>query len=244
MTYTPMLKFSTYDFPAGFSVASNPSNSILEVTQRPYADGAIVGTPLLSEKIITIRGTLFATTASDMRTQMDALLAAVNSGRQKLYLWDDRYIYATKRSFSTNYDPSSFDRYCDVAIDFVCDVGLFEAETVSTDTWATPANNATRSITNAGGAFAMPTFAITFTGTSGVVGLAIGSDSFVFSATVTAGSTLIVDCAAKTVLIGTTDKMSGFTGVFPSLALGANTLTRTGTSAITSIVTTWRNRWY
>ena len=105
-----MLKFSTYDFPAGFSVASNPSNSILEVTQRPYADGAIVGTPRLSEKVITIRGTLFATTASDMRTQMDALLAAVNSGRQKLYLWDDRYIYATKRSFSTNYDPSSKKR--------------------------------------------------------------------------------------------------------------------------------------
>ena len=239
-----MLKLGTYDFPVGFSVASNPSNSILEVTQRPYSDGAIVGTPRLSEKVITIRGTLFATTASDMRTQMDALLAAVNSGRQKLYLWDDRYIYATKRSFSTNYDPSSFDRYCDVAIDFVCDTALFEAETVSTDTWATPADNATRSITNAGGVFAMPTFAITFTGTSGGVGLAIGSDLFVFSATVTAGSTLIVDCAAKTVMIGTTDKMSGFTGVFPSLAPGANTLTRTGTSAITSIVTTWRNRWY
>lgn len=247
MTATYQLKFGSYEFPRTFVVAATPSTSAIEIVSAPYRDGAIISTPRLAEKIITVRGSMLATNASTLRELMDALLAAVNGGRQKLYLHTDRFIYATKRSLTTDYDPTSFDRYCDVSIDFVCDTGLFEAEDESSDTWSSPTTGQTRQIVTAGNAVALPKFAVKFTSTAAGMTLAVGSQSFSLTGTVTAGDTIEVDCAAKTVLKGPTDKMSMFDGVYPALAAGSNTLTLTigsGKSAITSIITTWRDRWY
>lgn len=248
MTVSQLLQFGSYTFPSGFHAASMPGDSALQIDAVPYRDGAIVSAGRLSEKIVEVRGTLMGDTTS-LRAKLDAILAAVNTGRQKLYLWNDRFIYATKRAFATNYDPGSFDRYCDVSISFVCDTALWEAETGSTNTWTGPVNGNTRTITTAGNAIVFPKFAIKFTSTAAGMGLTVGSYAFTLLGTVTAGDVIEVDCAAKTVVLQSSgaDKMSMFDGVFPSLAVGANNLSLSitgGKSAITEIVTTWRDRWY
>lgn len=248
MTVSQLLKFGSYTFPSGFYVSSTPGNSALQIDAAPYRDGALVGGSRLSEKIIEIRGTLFGD-ATTLRSKLDSLNAAVNAGKQKLYLWNDRFIYATKSAYVTSYDPTSFDRYCDVSISFVCDTALWEADIESTNTWASPVNGNTRTITTAGNAQVFPKFAIKFAATAANMGIAIGSASFTLVGTVTAGDVVEVDCATKTVVLQSSgaDKMAMFDGVFPVLAVGANTVTLSisgGSSAITQIVTTWRDRWF
>lgn len=245
---TSILKFGSYTFGASFHVASTPGDSALQVDSVPYRDGAIVSTPRIAEKIIEVRGMLYSDT-STLRTKMDALQAAMNVGRQKLYLHADRFIYAIKKSFTTSYDPSSFDRYCDVSITFVCDTGLYESETESSDTWASPASGGTRVVASAGNASALPVYALTFaTAGTANVRLACGSLYFSLTGAVGAGDVIQVDAAAKTVKLGSTgaDKILLFDGTFFGLAPGDNTLTYTYVSgpAVSQIVTTWRDRWY
>lgn len=249
MTPTYLLKFNTYTFPACFHIASTPGDSALQVEQVPYRDGAIVSTPRVAEKIIEIRGMLYSDGSTDLRTKIDALNAALNTGRQKLYLHADRFIYAIKKSFTISYDPSSFDRYCDVSITFVCDTGLYESETESSDTWASPASGGTRVVASAGNASALPVYALTFaTAGTANVRLACGSLYFTLTGAVGVGDVIQVDAAAKTVKLASSgaDKMLMFDGTFFGFAPGDNTLTYTYVSGpvVSQIVTTWRDRWY
>lgn len=248
MTVTQLLKFNNYTFPASFYPVSVPGDSRLQVDPVPYRDGAIVSTPRAGEMHVEVRGMLYSD-ASTLRTKMDALLAALNTGRQKLYLHSDRFTYATKKSVTTNYDHSSFMRYCDVSIVFLCDTGFWESETASSDTWSSPASGGTKVVANAGNANAQPIYALTF-GTAGIanVRLALGSDYFTLLGPVGAGDVIRVDVAAKTVTLASSeaDKIAMFEGTFLSLTPGNNTLTYTLVSgpAVSQIVTSWRDRWY
>jgi len=251
MTVAQLLKFGSYTFPNVFYVASVPGDSAVEADAAPYRDGVIIGASRLGEKRIEIRGTLMATTTETLRTRLDALLAAVNTGRQKLYLWNDRFIYATKIGFATDFDHASQDSYCDVAISFLCDTALWEAETASTDSWVSPANGNTRVIAVTGNAPALPVFKFTFpnAGTSATnIQLTIAGLSFTLIGTVYQNDAISVDVYNNTVFQPNTlaNKMAWFDGVFLPLVVGNNTLTYnivSGTAPI-NITTTWRNRWY
>ena len=246
---TYSLKLGSYTFPSTFHPSSTPSDTRLGVVEVPRRDGVVVGTPTLKEKIVNVKGMLRADTPTALRTAMDSLLAAVNGDRQKLYLWDDRYIWANKIAFATDYDETSFKRYCFVSIDFLCDKALWEAETESTDTWSSPSHGATHGIVVGGNAPAEPVFEITVGATGNLdVELALPDGSFSLTGQVTSGDVLVVDCAEETVTLDVDDSdyMSQFDLVFLELSGGAtNTLTFSNTGvAVSQIVTTWRDRWY
>ncbi|MHB0913992.1 MAG: phage distal tail protein [Armatimonadota bacterium] len=244
-TYT--LKLGTYTFPSTFHPSSVPGNSRVATEQIPRGDGVRVGAQYAAEKNISVRGMLRADSPTSLRTAMDSLLAAVNGGRQKLYLWDDRFIWATKVGLTTDYDETSFKRYCFVSVEFLCDSPFWEAETESTDTWSSPSG--THNITVGGNAYTKPDIEITFS-TAGTVNLelSIGSLNFTLEGSVGAGETIVVDCGDETVELATFDfdYMSMFDLSFVKLVPGVNVLSLTdgGTATISKIVVRWRNRWY
>lgn len=247
---THIIQFGTYTFGSTFSVAGVPSEQRISSESIPMRDGAVMSGSRLREKVITVRGMLRADTLAAMRSAMDTLLAAVNAGRQKLYLWSDRYVWAYKTGFATDYDETSFKRYCFVTVEFTSDTALWEAETESSDTWNSPATGNIHGIAIGGNAPALPTFEITC-GASGSLNIEIeaGGISFSLIGQVNSGDVLVIDCDEETVELELdySDYMSLFDMVFLQFTGNAtNTLTFTnsGTVAISSIVTKWRNRWY
>lgn len=248
MSITYSLKLGTYAFPSTFSPTTVPSESRLGITEIPRRDGVIASTPYLREKTIQVKGMLRADTPDTLRTAMDNLLAAVNAGRQKLYLWADRYIWATKTGFTTDYDETSFKRYCFVSIDFLCDSPFWESDTESTDTWNSPVSSGTHNVTVGGNAYTQPVFRLTVNGSGTLdVQLAVGTTIFTLNGQVTSGDVIEVDCSEHTVEVASADYMSIFDESFPRFVPGVNVLTYTklsGTPTISSIVSVWRNRWY
>ncbi len=245
------LKFGSYSFPATFGPSSVPGESRIGTAEIPRRDGVVAGTGRLGEKRITVKGMLRADSAAALRTAMDDLLSAVNAGRQKLYVWDDRFIYAQKVGLTTDYDETSFKRYCFMAIEFLCDTALWEAETESSDTWTSPVDGATHGIAIGGNAYCEPVIEITADATGTLdIELALGDVSFTLEGEVAAGDVIVVDCSEQTVELATYeyDYMSLFDASFLQLVGNAtNTLTLTvnaGSVAVSQIVTKWRNRWY
>lgn len=241
------LKFGSYTFPSGFDAASLAGGQRLATIEVPRRDGIAVGTPQAKERIIQIAGVLYSTS---MQSARDALLAAIYTGRQKLYLETDRYIYATLNGYTDDYTPGAFDHFCNVAMDFLCDSPFFEADTESDDTYSSPVSGVPHDIEVGGNAYAVPAFEITISGTGTLdIEIAIGSDSFTLQGAVTSGDVIVVDSLDETVTLQAdgSDKMSLFEGKFLTLVGDAtNSLTYThnsGTPTVSAIVTTWRNRW-
>jgi hypothetical protein len=251
MTATYSLKLGSYSFPSTFHPSSVPVDSRLGSIEVPRYDGIAVGTAYLGAKTITVRGMLRAATPTLLRDAMDALLLAVNSGRQKLYVWDDRYIWANKTGLSTDYDETSFKRYCFVSIDFLCDSPFWESETESSDTWSSPTDATHQHITVGGNVYCLPVFYIT-AAASGTLDMALlqnaTGDYFTLDGQVNAGDVIVVDCGEESVELqpSSADYMSMFDYEFFRLlpnAVNQISLTTSGV-AITSIVTKWRNRWF
>ncbi|MCE5199810.1 phage tail family protein [bacterium] len=248
---TYQLKFGNYVFPVTFYPAQVPAESRLGTVEIPRRHGVAVGEPLLREKTISIRGMLRAADPDAMRSAMDTLLAAVNAGRQKLYLWADRFIWATKTGFTTDYEPTSFKRYCLIEINFTCDTALWEAENESSNTWSNPVSGSTRDITTGGNAEVYPVFEFTFAGTGSLdVRLGIGNVYFTLTGAATDGDVVVVDCGEESVVMASSgnDYMNLFDSVFFKLGAGGiNRLSFTdngGTVSVSQIVTRWRDRWY
>jgi YVTN family beta-propeller protein len=269
-----VVKFGNYSFPKTFHVSSAPSETKVPATEIPRRDGVAVGVSRLKEKNISIKGMLRADTPNELRAAMDNLLAAVNAGRQRLYLWDDRYIWATKTSFTTDYDESSFERYAFAGVDFLCDSPFWESTEESTDIWANPwttdyppNSDYQHSLMVGGNAYTMPTFKLTVSGTGALyikmalgIGLGAGFTEaryFTLKGDVTDGDVIVVDCGAETVTLESdgSDCMSMFdSSFFPLCGGGSNTfrLIRAGSPfeagpddpVISQVATTWRNRWY
>lgn len=240
------LKFGSYEFPRTFYPASVPQNSRVPITEIPRRDGGVLGDQRVAHKVITVQGMLRGDTAQDLRDAMDDLLSALNDGRQQLTVWDDRYIHAVKQAVSTDYDPTSFKRYCNVSIQFLCDDPFWEAVTESSDTWASPTGS--HDIEIGGNAPAVPTFEFTV-GDGGEldIQLTCGDYGFTLTGTVQAGQVIVVDNLEMSVEIDALDYMSMFDFDFIRLTGGATNrleYSSDGAATISQIVTKWRNRWY
>jgi phage-related protein len=66
----------------------------------------------------------------------------------------------------------------------------------------------------------------------------VGTDVLTYTGTIGAGDTLIIDCEARTAVIGSTNVLKNLSGDWPVLAVGDNTVT---VSEATTIMT-WRDK--
>lgn len=236
-------------FPNSFSPGGIQMDTRVDAIEVPRRDGAYIGnTPPLASRRIQIRGMLIEASPLLLRGVMDQLQAALNRGVQKLYLHDDRYINAIKTSFSTDYDETSFSRYCTIAIDFMTEEPFWTSGDESSDTWSSPSG--TREIVVGGTAYTTPSFEITVASTGTLdIELALGGQNLSLTGHVTAGDVIEVDASAQTVNNDSYDEyeyMNFFDGSFFALQPGLNELVYTHNSgvAVSSIVTRWRNRWH
>lgn len=244
-----ILRLGTYDFPDSLSVREIPQAVEVPTEAIPRRHGLARGTMRLREKQVTIEGML--SHVSQVRDVRDAVMSACANGRQKLYVEDaDRYLWVQLADFNEENPYNQADKLRPVTIEFLSDTPFWESDTLSSNTWNTPLDGGDVTLTNAGNAETYPVFAITVAGT-GTLNIAItvgASRTFTMNGAVTAADVYVVDCLEQTVVkqSDSSDKMSYFDGLFPWFSAGDNvvSLTNGGAIALTSIVTTWRNRWY
>ena len=240
-------QFGDYQFTGTNALISSidiKSSNRVRVQTIPQKDGAHIEEALLQPLTITIRGTLAGDTQAGLRTVKDDFLNAVCNGTQNLYIWDDRYAVAQKRSLS--YDYKSMLKYMPFTVSFLAHSPFWIASTASQDIEQTALSGGTHNyqLDTVGSAYAKPTITITPAAQCTNISFenTTSDEKFGFDGTVLATASLIIDCDAGTVTNSGADGIADFSGDFLSIISGTNTLEYTGGEAL--ITVDWSERWY
>lgn len=250
------LAFGSYEFPNTFHAADDNLDWLIPSIKAARRHGGHSLAATLREKRITVRGGIIKGPFNrdiTLREELDALRAALALQPQNLYFEPDRYWRNVRvEMFRNPYGPTHYCRIAEgVEILFVTEDPFQYAVDESSDTWAAPTTGTTRAVSVGGNAPSQPTFAVTVGGSgSQTIAFTIENEttgeSFTLTGTALGGEVITVNTLAQTVMIGAVDEIDLFDGQFPQFTADTdNTLQVTITSgSITSIVTTWRNRWY
>ena len=250
------LEFENYTFPESLTYNLVTFRSAVPSAKLPRAHGARVPTGYLGERRIEIRGMLKVDleTPATLQDQIDDLRAALMDGPQTLYLPNSRYLRNVQKDDNgvDRYDNTWPERLAEIAVDLITGDPFMYSDTESSDLTNVVNETPEDVVVNnaAGNAPALPELRLTVGG-AGAVTIAVTvsnqttGEAFTLSGAVSGGDVIKINSLDETVLIGTTDKMSLFDGLFPSLALGNNTIRITYTSGtITNLDVYWRSRWY
>jgi hypothetical protein len=187
------------------------------------------------------------------RTAIDTITAKLNSGVKKLTINSDRYLWAAKKNFDAQFARGFSGRVATYNIQFVCADPYWYSTTTTTQD-ETIAGDATYTYAlSVGNALVYPVITITPSGSMTefqVTNNNTNVNRFVrYTGTVGAGVALIIDCAERTVTVGTnTNGLNNMTGDFIWLMPNANnalavsgTGINTGANGFTVVYT---ERWY
>lgn len=256
--------FGSYTFPLTFTAVSDAADSDVPRAQIPRRHGSVALAGYLTERKIRVTGSLIGadgnhpiTNCTVFRTALDALKGACNGGAGSLYVdpAGDRYYANAQKLTLMVTSPAEYLAMADIDVDFVCPDPFAYSTTLSSDTWNSGlTSGATHVVTNgAGDAFAVPVITITLAATAALA-LTISNNTTGEACTLNGtptGTVIVIDTGAEDVYYsgGPPGGAFGlFDGIFPTLALGANTLQITlgagNAATISSIVTTWRSRWF
>jgi phage-related protein len=253
MTASIDLDFGTFNLDASannitISSIDEKIKKTVNTSDIPKTDGSIAETGRLRELQITVSGDVAGTSYENLRTNLDALKAALNNGFQKFTKDDERYVMAQLKDFSYKYA-----HLCVIATwkaTFIAHYPFWLSETIYTDT-RTPTSGSGYTIANSGNA---PTrVKIEVTAPAG--GIANNfcfenttrSEICKFTGTIAASKVLEIDNRVDTddfeVLNDGVDAHQYFEGDFINLSPGNNTIEFNGT-ANASIKLSYQYAWY
>ena len=246
-----VLKFGSYTLPATFAPRSDNRQAIAQASQLPRMDGGTVSTRRLTPKSMSVQGGISSSFGnSAIQTQVDTMLTSLQ-GIQDLYLLrDDRYYRnATMANYSVDYDQNSVTRYAMMNLEFrTGDPFQYSTTLTSAAAGATAVSPINKTLTPTGNAPSLPKFTITATSATSVAITLTNSttgETCTLTGTVPLSSDIVVDSLLKTVTISGVDYMSLFEGVFPTLAVGSNSVVVSWTGGGSyAVASEYRNRWY
>lgn len=228
----------------------------LNAMQVPKRHGVLISeVPVLGPRMVRVKGRTQHSSFENLRATIDTMQRILNSGRQKLHLWSDRYLYAYKSSFGFGYVPGTGLVAMDFSIDFLCDDPFWydlEGESISEVLDASDVSlgggqyQSDISLSNDGTVFNYPV--ITVTADQGSVltqvriqNLTTGKE-FLYDGSVALGNSLIVDCSRFTVQNNGAEDLTNWNGVFLDLVRGSNSIRISGQPATYNFQ--WVNRYY
>lgn len=220
--------------------------------EMPRSDVGVTAASFLRPRGVSLRGLIALDgggTRDALRVCEDAFHAAHRPGVAKaLYRDNDRFLMAqvTDRSFGPDTGLSAIP----FSVRFkAVDPFWYASAPEAQDTWATPANAATRTITNGGAVYAAPLFTFTASST-GTISLTLTNAanglSFGLTGSLTNGDVVLVDTAARLVKKNgaLAQSLFSFPGTFFGLEPGANLLTLALAGVtLASIKTDYTKRW-
>lgn len=226
----------------------------LKESALPKNDGAVSPAPKRGPIQVTIKGTIIGSNYDALRTNLDALKAAMESAsEQKLTLDDDRYIMVKYSSFSYGY--KSLRTFADFSFSLSAADPFWYSETL-TSAETTPTSGVGFTVNNPGNA---PTrVKITLTNNDSGSGSSIIDDikventttgeKFQYLGTLVAAKALIVnnrmDQSTLAVTNDGTNDIKDFEGDFITLNPGDNTIVLTTSGSSLALKREYRAAYY
>lgn len=221
------------------------------ITRR---DGAIIDDyPVLEPKTIKVSGIITGSGYEALRTTINTFEQNLNLlGRQALYLLDDRYIYAVKKTLNKSYHRSGLK--CGYDLTFVCEDPFWLSTSLTTvSSIAITGGGSTDavSITPSGNAPAPVKFTLVASADIGSV-MFYNSYSLIdrflkfYSATekVLTGNRLVLDTSDKSATNAGANALSNITGDFFTLYPGVANSVQVTADAAGTLSYEYRARWY
>jgi phage-related protein len=234
------LDLGTFDLDVVNDIAIEDINFAIKkavsVADLPKTDGAVIPIGKRREITAKVKGTIIGTNYDDLRSNIDALKAALeDTGEQKLTTDDDRYLMVQYRGFSWSY--ATLRTFASFSFDLVASDPFWLSETETTNS-ATPTSGVGYTVANGGNATARCKITIN-ANTSLADNIKLENSTtgelFYFRGTVANGDDLIVNNrygqAYITVTNDGVDSIGDFEGDVITLAPGNNTIIYTGGSA-------------
>jgi phage-related protein len=215
-------------------------NSKFTVARR---SGVLVPDVDFGENTLSIKGKVWGTSSANARTTWDSFLQYMNEGEKDIYLYDDRFVRGFLVNESHKYIAAL--RVVEFTLQFIVQnpFNLYIQKLRTTST--VDASPKSFTVTNNGNVFNKPTLNFTAGSvpiTSLVLANLTSGENMVFSGTVAAYTTLVIDCENLTVMNNGVDSIASFTGDFIKLNAGTNAMKFTGTT-LTTVKVDVRDRW-
>lgn len=197
----------------------------------PRRAGIIIPLPEYGEKSLSLNGKIYGATQTLARTAFDALIQSITNGEKDLYLYDDRLIRGYLSSQDNDYIAAM--RAMKFSLKFTAQRPFFYFLQNYRSQQTISSSPTTFTVTNNGSVVLRPDIRFVAGGsdiTSCTLENLTTGQTFTFTATVTAGNTLQINCAEAYVLNNAVDSLQYFTGDFLYLNPGANQIKFTGSN--------------
>lgn len=213
------------------------------------AHGSVIPIGKRKNMTVQIKGTIIGADYDALRTNLDALKAALEAtSEQKLTLDDDRYLMVQYSGFAYSY--ATLRTFADFSFDLVASDPFWLSETLTEDE-RTPTSGVGYTIANAGNAATRVKVTLTKLGSGAVVNDAklqntTTGEEFQYLGTINSTKALVVnnrvDDADQSVENDGTDDIANFEGDFITLNPGNNTIIFTGTAGV-QVTLEYREAW-
>lgn len=182
---------------------------------------------------IKLSGKVYGSTATEARTNFDAMLQSLGSGEKDLYLYDDRFLRVILESYDNEYIAAL--RCVVFSLSFVCQSSFSSFVQRLRTQQAISSSPTTFTVTTNGSAMTKPKISFVAGGsdiTSCIIENLTTGQIWTFTGTVTAGDTLIVDFENGILTNDSVDAIANSVGDYPQFRLdpGGNELKFTGSN--------------
>lgn len=208
----------------------------------PRRAGIIIPNSEYGERLLTLTGKIYGTTPTAARTAFDAFIQAITNGEKDLFLYDDRLIRGFLSSQDNDYNAAL--RCIPFNLKFTAQSPFYFYLQKYRTQQTIASSPTTFTVTNNGSVVIRPDIRFVTNGSNitacTLENLTTGQ-VMSFTATVTNGNTLEIDCDARIVLNNAVDSIASLTGDFLYINPGANQLKFTGTTCVIKVDT--RDAW-
>jgi len=239
--------FGAYDFGTTaekYAIRQRPRVKQILIPRR---DGVRADIALLGPLEVTLSGKIFKSSNTLLRTEFDALKAALFKTRDKLTLFDDRFIDCQLTSYGDDFVAGSGMLAARYDLAFIGELPFLQSVALNSNSQTVSVSPTQWTVTPGGSIRTRPTLRITNNSGADIVNnLKIEnltlSKALVFTGTLKNANTLIIDMQARSIQNAGVEDLTNWQGEFWELAVGANILKYTGGITV-AVVTEWRDRY-
>lgn len=239
--------FGTYDFGTSVEKYAVRQRPRLKQIIVPKRDGVRADIATLGPTEVTLQGKIFKSSNTLLRTEFDTLKAAVYKKRDKLTLFDDRFLDCQFSSYADDFVPGSAMLAARYDLSFLAELPFLQSVALNSNSQTVIVSPTQWMVTPGGNIRTRPTLRITNNSGASIVNnlkienLTLGK-ALVFTGTLANTNTLIIDMQARSIQNAGVEDLTNWQGEFWELAVGANTLKYTGGITV-AVVTEWRDRY-
>ena len=241
------VKFGTYDFGTTvekYAIRQRPRVKQIVIPKR---DGVRADIAPLGPTEVTLTGKILKSSNTLLRTEFDNLKAALFKTRDKLTLFDDRFLDCQLTSYGDDFVPGSAMLAARYDLSFLAELPFLQSVALNSNSQTVTISPTTWTVTPAGNIRTRPTIRVTNNSGADIVNnLKIEnltlSKALVFTGTLKNTNTLIIDMQARSIQNAGVEDLTNWQGEFWELAVGVNSLKYTGGVTV-AVVTEWRDRY-